>query len=73
MVTFVSVIHSWSHSKSSVTELTLSMMMARIVCMSKGGCLFRPSHTAALEKIHMDAAKYDPTPVVLLSILPLCP
>ena len=61
MVTFVSVIHSWSHKKSSVTQLALSMMIARIVCMSKGGFLLRPSHRAALVYIHMDAAKYDPT------------
>ena len=61
MVTFASVIHSWSHRKSSVTQLTLSMMIARIVCTSKGGSLLRPSHRAALENVHMDTARYDPT------------
>ena len=71
MVTFVSVIHSWSHKKSSVTQLTLSMMTARIVCTCESGSLLRPSHGAALVYIHMDAAKYDPTHVS--SILLPCP
>ena len=56
IVTFVSAIHSWSHKKSSLTQLTPSMMMPKTVRMSKEGFLFRPSHTAALVHIHMDAA-----------------
>ena len=72
VVTFGSVIHSWSHKKSSVTQLTLSMIIASIGCKSKGWSLLRPSHRTALVFIHMDAARYDPTHLLLSILLP-CP
>ena len=50
-----------SHRNSSVTQLTLSTMIPRRGCKSRGGSRLRPSHNTALVWIHMHATKYDPT------------
>ena len=72
MVTFVSVIHSWSHRKSSVTQLTLSMMKARIVCTSNAGflCVHRTEQPWFLSTW---TRRGTIPPSFLLSILLPCP